>query len=424
MTDIRKTTIGEVTHNFDSQRVPLSAKQRTLLEKKYRYYGAQGVIDYVDNYLFNGEFLLIAEDGENLKSQNSNICNIVNGKFWVNNHAHILQASLGNNNLYLYYLLNQVNFRNYVTGSAQPKLTKDSLESIPIYVHDSNYQEKIADVLSSIDQKIEINNRISAELEAMAKTLYDYWFVQFDFPDENGKPYKSSGGKMVYSKELKREIPAGWEAGTLFDLGEIVGGSTPSRENSENFTTHGTAWITPKDLSNNKRNAFISKGETDVTNDGIKNASLKILPKHTILLSSRAPIGYMAIATNELTTNQGFKSFVSNKDYPFSFIFHTVQSKLKTIEQYASGSTFKEISASTLKTVVIPLPSIELVSLFHGKVLPAFEQRETLEKENQQLAALRDWLLPMLMNGQVQVTENQQTLKTTEIPYSTDNSRA
>lgn len=309
---------------------------------------------------------------------------------------------------FLYYLFKTKLVRSQLSGSASGTKVKhtspERIYDLSVYLPQLSDQKKIAAVLSSIDQKIEINNRINAELEAMAKTLYDYWFLQFDFPDENGKPYKSSGGKMVYSKELKRKIPAGWEAGTLFDLGEIVGGSTPSRENSENFTTHGTAWITPKDLSNNKGNVFISKGETDVTNDGIKNASLKILPKHTILLSSRAPIGYMAIATNELTTNQGFKSFVPNKDYPFSFIFQAVQSKLKTIEQYASGSTFKEISASTLKTVAIPLPSIDLVNLFHAKVLAVFEQREKLEQENQQLAELRDWLLPMLMNGQVHVS--------------------
>lgn len=310
---------------------------------------------------------------------------------------------------FLYYLFKTKLVRSQLSGSASGTKVKhtspERIYDLSVYLPPLNEQKRIAAILSSIDQKIEINNRINAELEAMAKTLYDYWFVQFDFPDENGKPYKSSGGKMVYSKELKREIPAGWENGTLFDLGEIVGGSTPSRESSGNFTTNGTAWITPKDLSNNKGNVFISKGETDVTKDGVKNASLKTLPRYTILLSSRAPIGYMAIATNELTTNQGFKSFVPNKDYPFSFIFHAVQSKLKIIEQYASGSTFKEISSSTLKTVAIPLPNIELTNLFHAKVLAIFEQREKLEKENRELAALRDWLLPMLMNGQVRVDD-------------------
>ncbi|MFI0400848.1 MAG: restriction endonuclease subunit S [Thiolinea sp.] len=381
---------------------------------QYPFFTCSALPAAINNYAFDDDVILIA--GNN--AQGNFHVSRYKGKFNAYQRTYVLTAKPGYSLDYIYYSLKLElkRLKEHSQGSQTKFLTMPILTNIVLRNLDYDDQQQIAAVLSSIDQKIEINNRINAELEAMAKTLYDYWFVQFDFPfdfaqgapDENVKPYKSSGGKMVYSKELKREIPAGWEAGTLFDLGEIVGGSTPSRENSENFTTSGTAWITPKDLSNNKRNIFISKGETDITNDGIKNASLKILPKHTILLSSRAPIGYMAIATNELTTNQGFKSFIPNKDYPFSFIFHTVQSKLKIIEQYASGSTFKEISASTLKTVAIPLPSIYLVNVFHAKVLPVFEQQEKLEQENQRLAALRDWLLPMLMNGQVQVAETQQ----------------
>ncbi|WP_205768230.1 restriction endonuclease subunit S [Aggregatibacter actinomycetemcomitans] len=150
----------------------------------------------------------------------------------------------------------------------------------------------------------------------MVKTLYDYWFVQFDFPDENGKPYKSSGGEMVFDETLKREIPKGWEVKSLDDLAEIVGGSTPSTADSDNFCSNGTAWITPYDLSKNQGNKFISHGEIDVSEKGIKNASLKKYPAGTILMSSRAPIGYMAIARNEVTTNQGFKSFIPNKGFP------------------------------------------------------------------------------------------------------------
>ncbi len=109
--------------------------------------------------------------------------------------------------------------------------------------HSKDIQNSIVDVLSSIDEKIALNNLINAELEAIAKTLYDYWFVQFDFPDANGKPYKTSGGKMVYNATLKREIPEGWKSGTLGDLGQIVGGSTPTTSKPENFTANGIPWM-------------------------------------------------------------------------------------------------------------------------------------------------------------------------------------
>ncbi|NCC62257.1 MAG: restriction endonuclease subunit S, partial [Verrucomicrobiae bacterium] len=222
-------------------------------------------------------------------------------------------------------------------------------------------------------------------------------------PALEGKPYKSSGGKMEYNKTLKREIPEGWEEGTLDDLGQIVGGSTPSTTNPENFTANGTPWITPNDLSDNQSNKFITRGALDVSNEGIKNASLKKYPAGTVLLSSRAPIGYMAIARTELTTNQGFKSFIPTTGYPTAFIYYTVKDSLKVITQYASGSTFKEVSAAVLKTVKIPLPQSNIVKQFSKTVEPMFKRQDLLEQENQHLAQLRDWLLPMLMNGQVTV---------------------
>jgi len=288
-------------------------------------------------------------------------------------------------------------------GATMPNLNTSILSSVPLSVPEMGAQKKIAAVLSALDAKIDCNNRIKSELEMMAKMLYDYWFVQFDFPDANGKPYKSSGGKMVYNATLKREIPEGWIDGTLNDLGQIVGGSTPSTKNPDNFTTNGTPWITPNDLSDNQSNKFITRGAQDVSYQGIKDASLKKYPAGTVLLSSRAPIGYMAIARAELTTNQGFKSFIPCNGYSSAFIYYTVMNSLKAISQYASGSTFKEVSATVLKTVKITRPERSAVDDFTMRVEPFFRRQNLLEQESQQLTQLRDWLLPMLMNGQVTV---------------------
>ena len=268
-----------------------------------------------------------------------------------------------------------------------------------------NYQnqKKIGELLFLLDKKIELNNRINAELEAMAKTLYDYWFVQFDFPNEEGKPYKSSGGKMVYNTTLKREIPVMFSEGVLDNLGQIVGGSTPDTKDSDNFCIKGVPWITPNDLSNNQGNKYISKGEKNVSDKGIKSASLKKYPLGTILLTSRAPIGYMAIARKEFTTNQGFKSFILNKGYPTDFVYYTIKNSLSIIIQFASGSTFKEISTTVLKTVPIVLPPLHIVKDFTNKIYSLTKKQNILEQECSELRNLRDWLLPMLMNGQVTV---------------------
>jgi len=291
------------------------------------------------------------------------------------------------------------------SGSTQPYIALGALRSLPILVPKKDEVKKeIVRVLDAIDTKIRVNNRINAELEAMAKTLYDYWFVQFDFPNAYGKPYKTAGGNMVYNPILKREIPESWSDGTLEDLGQIVGGSTPSTQKRENFTSEGMPWITPNDLSNNQGNKFISRGAQDVSTEGIKNASLKKYPAGTVLLSSRAPIGYMAIARNEVTTNQGFKSFVPLKGYSTEFIYYTVKDSIKAISQYASGSTFKEISGGTLKTVKVVLPNAKVPEAFTNRVQPIFFRQMLVEKENEQLKQLRDWLLPLLMNGQVTVS--------------------
>ncbi|MGV8880377.1 MAG: restriction endonuclease subunit S [Sphingobacteriaceae bacterium] len=323
-------------------------------------------------------------------------------------------------NTYLYYSLKNyvANIQKRGQGSVFNTINLDSFKLMNINVEeDINTQQKIASVLSALDDKIELNNKINAELEAMAKTLYDYWFVQFDFPNPSsssgqaGKPYKSSGGEMVYNEVLKREIPKGWEVGDLSNLGDVIGGSTPPRENEEYFSKSGTAWITPRDLSNNKGNKFIVKGELDVSEMGIKNASLRVMPKGSVLLSTRAPVGYLAISQDEVTTNQGFKSFVPNKGFSTEFIYYAIKNLIPTIENNAVGSTFKEISASTLKSIPICFPEITVLEAYNKFIISFFDRQKILELQNQELASLRDWLLPMLMNGQVKVVEGYQYIE-------------
>ncbi|MFA0960239.1 restriction endonuclease subunit S [Roseivirga sp. BDSF3-8] len=306
--------------------------------------------------------------------------------------------------------------QNIIVGATVNRIPLSEFESFPLRLPDIGIQEKIASVLSAIDQKIDINNQINQELEAMAKLIYDYWFVQFDFPISKalaaqlgnpaleGKPYKTSGGPMTYNPQLKREIPEGWGDGTFDTIGTIIGGSTPSKKEVDNFCKgNGMPWITPNDLSHNTGNKFITRGEYDVTEKGMKSASLKVMPTGTVLLTSRAPIGYVAIAREDVTTNQGFKSIVPDKDCSTEYVYFTVKSYISVMIQYASGSTFKEISGSTLKMIKIAIPPTTLVEQFTKTVQSTFEKQNNLELQSQKLTELRDWLLPMLMNGQVTV---------------------
>lgn len=312
--------------------------------------------------------------------------------------------------LFVYYFARSPLFRERAISamegtSGRKRVNENTLKNLKVNFPDIQSQKSIVKVLSDLDDKIELNNNINKELESMAKTLYDYWFVQFDFPNKEGKPYKSSGGKMVYNNELKREIPEGWDYCKIDDLGEIVGGSTPSKEILENFCENGKPWITPKDLSLNINNKFITKGELDVTEKGIKDSSLKILPKNSVLMSSRAPVGYLAINREPCTTNQGFKSIICNKNYSCEYVYYVLKSNMKLIEANATGSTFKEISGSVFKSLKVVKPKDELIEKFLGSVRSIFLKQNNLELQNQELAQLRDWLLPMLMNGQVTVKD-------------------
>lgn len=162
----KKYRLGDVIINYDKMRVPLSSMQRVNRHGEYRYYGAQGVIDYIDDYIYDGTYMLIAEDGENLKSKKQSIAQIVSGKLWVNNHAHVLQAKEGYNLWYLCYLINSMDLSGYITGSAQPKLSQANMNAIPIELPDKKTQDSVVSLLQSFDLKIRYNKRINDNLAA------------------------------------------------------------------------------------------------------------------------------------------------------------------------------------------------------------------------------------------------------------------
>ena len=251
-------------------------------------------------------------------------------------------------------------------------------------------QDKIVGILSALDSKIENNNKINGNLEAQAEALFKSWFV--DFTPFKDQPFVDS--------ELG-PIPQGWKVGKLGDIGEIVGGSTPSKSKPEYYTTHGIAWLTPKDLSTSKAK-FTSRGEIDITDEGYNSTSTKLMPRGSVLFSSRAPIGYLTIAKNEICTNQGFKSLVPN-GAGTGFIYYTLRHLTPQIENRATGSTFKEASATLMRSVETIVPPTSILNKFEELLRPILQFQEKKEEENQRLAALRDTLLPKLMSGEIKL---------------------
>ena len=296
---------------------------------------------------------------------------------------------------YLYYWFlspygkNEINTK--AIGSTQKALTIDSLSKFDIKIPANlDDQRRIASILSSLDRKIELNNKINADLEEMAQAVFKNWFVDFE-------PFKD--GKFVDS-ELGM-IPEGWKVGRLDEIADVVGGSTPSKAKPEYYTQKGIAWLTPKDLSNHPA-VYSSRGEIDITEEGYNSTSTKLMPKGTVLFTSRAPIGYISIAQNDICTNQGFKSLVPRKAGT-CFLYCFLKYVTPEIENKSTGSTFKEASGALMKSLQVIMPEQKVFEEFEEIVSPLFARIESLEKESSRLSLLRDTLLPRLMSGELEV---------------------
>lgn len=266
---------------------------------------------------------------------------------------------------------------NTNVGDVIPHFKKQFLDQLLIPIPERSIQESIGDLYYVLSLKAERNKKINDNLEQQAQSYFQELFV------DNADPE--------------------WTTGTISDLGTVVGGSTPSKAKPEYYTESGIAWITPKDLSNNK-SKFVSHGENDITELGLRNSSASIMPEGTVLFSSRAPIGYIAIAAGEVTTNQGFKSVVPKPEIGTPFVYFFLKNTLPVIEGMASGSTFKEVSGSTMKNVPAVIPDAETLAKFSDFCAPIFAQQRILEEQNQSFATLRDNLLPKLMSGEIDVS--------------------
>ena len=288
-------------------------------------------------------------------------------------------------------------------SSVVPSLDRNVVHSLVAPFHkDINDPKSIANVLSSIDRKIELNKRINDNLEAVAKLLYDYWFVQFDFPDDEGRPYKSSGGEMVWNEGLKREIPKGWMVGNMIDFADIKNGATPSTADKANYGGD-IVWVTPKDLSDQKFK-FIYYCERNITQAGFDSCSTSMLPIDSVLMSSRAPIGLVSIAKHDVCTNQGFKSFVPHDLNDSTYLYYYIKHHIKQIEQLGSGTTFKEVSRDDLRRFpILIIGKKQVYSQWVSLQKEIANKQFALTQEIRNLTKQRDEFLPLLMNVQATI---------------------
>lgn len=352
-------------------------------------FGSGGLMRYVNQSIYDDESILLPRKGTLSNIQ------YFNKPFWtVDTLYYTVVDKSKASPYYLYHYLKRLDLSNLNSGTGVPSMTFGAYYGIKVQLPDLPTQQKIASVLSVLDDKIELNNKINAELEAMAKTLYDYWFVQFDFPDANGKPYKSSGGKMVWNDALKRDIPEGWEVCCLSDIANITMGQSPPGE-SYNGDGNGCVFY---------------QGSTDFgsrypTIRKFTTSPSRFARHGDILLSVRAPVGTMNIAKEDCCIGRGLAA-LNSKENCMSYLYE-VMIDLKQIfdRRNVNGTTFGSITKDDLFSLKVVRPSSKILEKYNTITKPCFEKQNKMGEQNQELVQLRDWLLPMLMNGQVTVGE-------------------
>ena len=360
---------------------------KSLCDGPYPVFGSGGVMRYVSEYLYDKPSVLLPRKGT---LDNIQYCDM---PFWTVDTLYYTEVNTELvNPYYLYRYLRLLDLSKLDTGTGVPSMTFDSYYGIKATLPSVEEQNKIAYILQSLDKKIDINRQINDNLEAMAKQLYDYWFVQFDFPNEEGKPYKSSGGKMVWNDKLKREIPEGWNDGCFSDIANITMGQSPD----------GSSY------NEDSKGVIFYQGSTDF---GIRFPSVRMYTtaptrfakQGDILMSVRAPVGAVNIANTDCCIGRGL-SAINSKIGSMTYIYFVIHYlKVRFDNLNSAGTTFGSITKDDLHELPIVIPSSDVIKMFESISKPIFDKQMNIGQEIENLTKLRDELLPLLMNGQVSV---------------------
>jgi len=362
--------------------------------------GSNGVIGYHNEARSNHPCITVGRSGSVGK------VHYYEQATWAHNTALFVKDFKGNDPKYLYYFLKNLHLdKMFDKGSSVvPSLDRKVVHSLNVPCHkDIDCQKRIAAILSKIDRKIELNRAINQNLEAMAKQLYDYWFVQFDFPNEEGKPYKSSGDKMVWNEKLKREIPEGWDISLIKDIATTYSGGTPKSTNIEYYDNGEIAWINSGELNS----PIITKTTNYITKCGLENSSAKLYPSNSILVAMYgATAGKVSLLTFEACSNQAVCGVIPTIENMLYYVYFHISSLYSHFITLSTGSARDNISQDTIKNILLPIPTRNILKLFDEKIGSIYQ---TIVNNYQQIDSLtkqRDELLPLLMNGQVSVNSD------------------
>ena len=307
-------------------------------------------------------------------------------------------------NAFMHSAYIQKYFELNATGSGMRyTLSLETLQSMPLLLPSLEEQEAIGNLFSSIDRKIALNRSINQNLEALAKQLYDYWFVQFDFPDENGRPYKSSGGAMVWNEKLKREIPEGWSVSKVEEIAQTYSGGTPNSTNEDYYKNGTIPWINSGELNN----PIITSTSNYITKLGLDNSSAKLYPINTILVALYgATAGKVSLLTFSACSNQAICGVIPSKRFLVIYLYFALSSMYERFVTLSTGSARDNISQATVKITQVIVPTSAILAKFDNIANGIIQDIVNNQRGNESLIKKREELLPLLMNGQVSLNSD------------------
>lgn len=402
----RERTLGELTDNFDGIRVPVKEADRRV--GPYPYYGASGIVDHVDEFLFDGEYLLVAEDGENLRTRNTPVAFMARGKFWVNNHAHIVRGNGDADTRFLMYALAASDISGYLTGSTMPKLTQGNMNRIPLLAPPLPEQRAIAHILGTLDDKIELNRKQNETLEAMARALFKAWFVDFEpvrakmegrwqrgqsLPGLPAHLYDLFPDRLVDS-ELG-EIPEAWmvkplqkllaESKERVDVGSLTSENYIS---TENMLANRGGITTASSLPSEKTVPAFKKNDVLISN---------IRPYFKKIWVASCNGGHSPDVLCFRAANNNIQKYLHqliSQDTFFDFMMQT-----------SKGAKMPRGDKSAIMKWNVVFPDMKLASHFSEMLEPFYGQIQAQTQANSNLAQLRDTLLPTLVSGELRVND-------------------
>ncbi len=375
----------ELVEFHDRHRIPLSKKERADRPGSFPYYGAQGIIDWVDDYIFDGRFLLIAEDGENLNSRKQPVAYMAEGQFWVNNHAHVVKAIEGvadDDFLRAYVEIHPL--KGHITGAAQPKLSQASLKRLSVTAPPYPVQTEIGEAIRALDGLIDVNRRRIEILEEMARLLYREWFVHFRFPGHEGVELVDSD---------LGPIPEGWEVSRLVEVCSLVMGQSPK---SEYYNDIGVGLPFHQGVTDFGPRFPIHAKWTTVDK--------RVAEPGDILFSVRAPVGRINVAPDRLVVGRGL-SAIRDVDGNQNFLLVQLKDKFAEEDSIGGGTIFNAVTKRDMESILLLKPLISLVKSFEAAAAPMADLIANLSQKNILLREARDLLLPRLVSGELDVSE-------------------